>query len=284
MAWDPAHEVTLLFGGDTERGPTNDLEAWDGAAWSLLASDGPPARNDAILVADPARGVVVLFGGRTSGHVFTDTWEWDGSAWHELDVQGPPARVHAAAAYDPTAKRVIVHGGAAAGDVTLRDTWAWDGTAWTRLDEAGIPDRVPSGMAWDATLEQVVVLAVDLSADDGSGLYPSEVWGWSGKGWERIGDGPPPFSPLQSFVSGPGHPLFVDGGAVQGELTARTWTGDAWDPAATAAAAGPDPRNGQAAAFDAEREELVVFGGFLGDRTFGDTWLLADGTWRELPR
>jgi hypothetical protein len=99
MAWDPAHEVTLLFGGDTERGPTNDLEAWDGAAWTLLASDGPPARNDAILVADPARGVVVLFGGRTSGHVFTDTWEWDGSAWHELDVQGPPARVHAAAAW-----------------------------------------------------------------------------------------------------------------------------------------------------------------------------------------
>ncbi|HUQ44314.1 MAG TPA: hypothetical protein VM451_07920, partial [Candidatus Limnocylindria bacterium] len=98
-------------------------------------------------------------------------------------------------------------------------------------------------MAWDPVLAKVVTLAVDLRAEVQPALYASELWGWSGSAWNRVGDGPPPFSPLQSFVEGPRHPIFVDGGALQGAFTTREWSGESWDSIATG---GPSPRNGQA--------------------------------------
>lgn len=284
MAWDPTREAVLLFGGDTDQGPTADLDAWNGAAWTSLADGGPPARNDALLVADPERRVVVLHGGRTRERIFTDTWEWDGTAWAERDVDGPPARVHAAGAYDAGSKRVLVYGGVGEGDTALLDTWAWDGAAWTALDDIGIPNRAPNGMAWDPTLEQVIVLGVDLRAAVEPGLYASDLWAWTGSGWDRIGDGPPPFSPLQSLVEGPRRPLFVDGGAMQGSLRTWEWDGDdAWSEIARFdAGAGPVPRNGQAVAFDAARHEAILFGGFRDGATFGDTWRMTGGAWREV--
>ena len=47
------------------------------------------------------------------------------------------------------------------------------------------------------------------------------------------------------------------------------------------AGAAPPVRNGQAVAFDHERGQLVLFGGFLGNVMFGDTWVFDDGAWRE---
>jgi hypothetical protein len=279
MAWDPVHEVVLLFGGGTSHGLSRDLDAWDGTRWALLASDGPEARDDALLVADPARGVVVLFGGRAGDRVFTDTWEWDGATWAEREVAGPPARVHAAAAYDAASNRVLVYGGVGPGDVTRRDTWAWDGTTWTELDAAGIPDRIPTRMAWDGISRQLITLAVDLRTEVHPGLYGSELWGWTGKAWTRVGDGPPPFSPLQSFVEGPRHPIFVDGGALQDELTTWEWSGEAWH---VIAPGGPGPRNGQSVAFDATRHELILFGGFRDGVELGDTWRLVHGAWTQV--
>ena len=41
-------------------------------------------------------------------------------------------------------------------------------------------------------------------------------------------------------------------------------------------------RNGQAVALDHERGELVLFGGFVDNTVFGDTWLFDDGAWREV--
>ena len=279
MAWDPNGEVVLLFGGDTESGQTNALDAWDGATWTRLATDGPTARNDALLVADPARHVMVLFGGRAGERVFDDTWTWDGARWSEVDVEGPPPRVHASAAFDAGSKRVLLYGGVSAGDEPLHDTWAWDGTAWALVDDTGIPGLVPTGMAWDPTLDRPLVLAVDLAAPSGDQTYPSSLWGWTGSGWELEAEGGPSFSPLQSFVEGPRHPWLVDGGVVQGTFATLEWTGEAW---ASLPGAAPSVRNGQAAAFDAVRHQLVLFGGSLGDRTFGDTWRIDGGAWHEV--
>ncbi|HUQ44315.1 MAG TPA: hypothetical protein VM451_07925 [Candidatus Limnocylindria bacterium] len=149
MAWDPTHKVILLFGGSGGSGVTNDLDGWDGSGWRSLTSDGPPRRDDALLVADPQRGVVVLTGGRAGQRVFTDTWEWDGTAWTERDVEGPPARVHAAAAWDATSKRVIVYGGVGTDEVTRRDTWAWDGATWEQLGTRA--SRIASQPTWPGT-------------------------------------------------------------------------------------------------------------------------------------
>ena len=281
MAWDPRAESVVLFGGDTMRGPVSDLYGWDGEAWRLLAAAGPRPRMDAVLVADLERGVLVLHGGRMGERVYTDTWTWDGEAWTEANAPGPPARVHPAAAFDQESGRILLYGGFGVDDGPLADTWAWDGAAWSRLDAGGIPDRAPAGMAWDGELDRVVMLVVDLDAETEDSLYPSELWAWSGASWTRLpGDGPR-FSPLQPFVEGPRHPWLVDGGVVQGAFATLEWTGEAWTPLGGPA---PPVRNGHVAAFDAVRHQLVLFGGFVGDRTFDDLWLLDGGAWREVRR
>ena len=283
MAWDPSHERVLLFGGDSDFGQRNDLDAWDGSTWASLATDGPSARDDALFVADPNGNGMVLFGGRSGQTPNGDTWAWDGTDWTELQVDGPPARAHAAAAYDHASKRVLMYGGVrsgASGDETMRDTWAWDGTAWTKLDDAGIPDRIPNGMAWDPTLGQLVILAVDLGAESAEHTYPSELWGWTGSRWKLVAGDGPRFSPLQQFVEGPDHPWLIDGGVVQGTFVASEWTGDAWR---TVPGDGPPLRNGQAAAFDHERGQMVLFGGFRDSTVFGDTWLATSEGWAARP-
>jgi hypothetical protein len=278
MAWDPARNEILLFGGDRSNGPTNALDAWDGTAWRALTSLGPPSRDDGLLVADPDRGVVVLAGGRNGQAIRDDTWEWDGSGWQQIGVQGPPPRAHAAAAYDHKSKRMIVYGGVSETG-TFHDTWAWNGTAWKQLDDVGIPGRIPNYMAWDPTLSRLLILAVDLDAPNADQTYPSELWSWTGDGWELIAKGGPSFSPLQQFVEGPRHPWLIDGGALQGTFSTREWTGKEWTSLQGAA---PPVRNGQAVAFDPVRRQLVLFGGFVGQTVLGDTWQLDDGAWGEV--
>jgi hypothetical protein len=278
ITWDPTSQAVVLFGGDSRFGATSEFDAWDGATWSKLVEIGPPSRDDGLLVADPERGVVVLAGGRNQQIVQDDTWEWDGTTWSEKDVVGPPPRAHAAAAYDHESKRMIVYGGVTETE-TMRDTWAWDGTAWTQLDDKGIPGLIPNGMAWDPILERLLVLAVDLEAESSDHTYPSELWGWTGDGWERVAKDGPSFSPLQQFVEGPRHPWLIDGGVAQGAFSTLEWTGTAWQPLD-----GPAPplRNGQAVAFDQVRHQMVLFGGFVDDTVLGDSWLLDDGAWREV--
>ncbi|MEO8273140.1 MAG: hypothetical protein ABI620_03660 [Chloroflexota bacterium] len=279
MTWDPASQTVLLFGGDTSTGPTNALDAWNGTEWARRTSLGPPSRDDALFVADPDRGMVVLAGGRNGQVIRTDTWEWDGTTWAQKDVEGPTPRAHAAAAYDQLSKRVIVYGGVSDAG-TLQDTWAWDGLAWTKIDQKGIPDRVPNGMAWDPTLGRLLVLAVDLKAPSTGGTYPTELWGFTGDGWELVAKGGPSFSPLQQFVAGPEHPWLIDGGVVQGKFATYAWSGSKWTPLDGAA---PPVRNGQAVAYDPVRKQFVLFGGFVEDTVYGDTWLLRPGdAWREV--
>ncbi len=275
MAWDPTSKTILLFGGDTNGGASNALDRWDGTAWTSLGG-GPPARDDALLVSDPERGVVMLAGGRNGRTVQTDTWEWNGTTWKKIAVEGPTPRAHAAAAYDPASKRILVYGGVSEAG-TLRDTWAWDGVTWTRIETRGIPGLVPNGMAWDPTRKQLLVLAVNLDAPNADQTFPSELWGWTGESWTLVAGDGPSFSPLQQFTEGPKHPWLVDGGAVQGAFSTVEWTGDAWLPLVGTM---PTVRNGQAVAYDRERHQFVLFGGFLDNTIFGDTWVLDGGAWR----
>jgi hypothetical protein len=276
MTWDPTSGAVLLFGGSGERGPLDDLATWDGSRWSSLAVDGPSPRDGALLVADPAREEVVLFGGRSGGTVHDDTWIWDGSTWTEADGPGPAARSHAVAAYDQASDRVLLYGGVGTDDVELRDTWAWDGSAWTLLDGIGIPDRAPNGMAFDPAAGLPVILAVDLARPDANDAFPSSVWGWDGSAWNVLDDDGPAFSPVQSFVETTGHPQLLDGGVVTDTLSLYQWTGDDWT---ILGPGGPPVRNGQAAAFDQVHDQLVMTGGFVGDKMFGDTWTWDGAAW-----
>ncbi len=52
-------------------------------------------------------------------------------------------------------------------------------------------------------------------------------------------------------------------------------------PVWTERAAGPSPRSGHATAYDAARDELVLFGGFDGTSRLDDTWVWSGEAWSE---
>ncbi len=137
MAFDAAHNVTLLFGGNTGNPDysRSDLWAWNGSSWTQIAIGGPTPRSGASMVYDPAHQKVLLFGGEGSlggsSVSLGDTWEWNGSYWfHHFGIVGPPARRWASIAWDSDRQRALVYGGSSASGA-LTDTWEWNGSAWT---------------------------------------------------------------------------------------------------------------------------------------------------------
>ena len=82
MAYDVAHGVTVVFGGDQ----TGETWTWDGSAWRSYPPSGPSARWSAAMAYDARRQRVILFGGSGRGGVppfnyLNDCWEWDGEKW-----------------------------------------------------------------------------------------------------------------------------------------------------------------------------------------------------------
>jgi hypothetical protein len=232
--------------------------------------------------------VVWLHGGRSaSGSArpsLSDTWEWDGQRWAQLipnrSPDAPPARTHPVTAWDPGFERLVLYGGIDDSEVFLADTWAFDGTAWEQLEVTAPAGRwAASDMTWDPGRETLVVLAVDLDARDASDLYAARLWYLDGAAWRlEPGDGPP-FSPIQPLVAAADNLVFVDGGALQGSSETWTWDGTAWQLAADGS---PGPRNGQALAYDARRDRVVLFGGYDGVRDVVDLWEWDGSVWAEV--
>src|SRR5436309_627295 len=80
----------------TEQYPLTAVQiwSWDGAAWTLLSSNGPSARSAASRAYDSARDRLVLFGGAavsTGSPNLSETWRWDRLAWTQSPVNGPSA-------------------------------------------------------------------------------------------------------------------------------------------------------------------------------------------------
>jgi hypothetical protein len=86
MAWDPASERVVLFGGATcvniACAIGSDVWTWDGSTWTKHEAPGgwPSARWYSL--AGPAEDGIVMFGGQSGGSdlAFADTWLWRSTA------------------------------------------------------------------------------------------------------------------------------------------------------------------------------------------------------------
>ena len=163
MAWDPATETVLLFGGrttlDEEGRRSSETWSWDGEAWARTAALGPPGRSGHALATDPARERVVLFGGMDGERPLDDTWEWAGGTWRSIQAEGPAARSGHALAWDANRGRVILIGGGDEDAEALPGQWEWDGERWRELPEAAErpSPRTGHSMKWDPARERVVL-------------------------------------------------------------------------------------------------------------------------------
>lgn len=56
-----------------------DTWEWNGSAWVMAETTGPPGRSRMSMVYDSDRGVCVLFGGSNTAGMLGDTWEYTGA-------------------------------------------------------------------------------------------------------------------------------------------------------------------------------------------------------------
>ncbi len=177
-AYDPVRRRSVVFGGKAGAGLTDETWEWDGHAWRAACVDAtctkPPARAAHGMIYDDALRAVVVFGGdgdgnidgdgRDDGGLLNDIWSFDGASWTELCTDAacaatrPTARDHAGFAYDRVRNQAVIFGGlsGAAGTcggdpngqvhALLSDTVLFDGARFTTVtpaDPEGDGDPTP---------------------------------------------------------------------------------------------------------------------------------------------
>ena len=124
LAYDPAGERTLLFGGRATGGPPylDDTWQWNGTQWQQLSPTArPPAVNYGELVMDTQRRRAVMVG-RDGGPM--EVWELDGNTWIKITPVPSPPRDLWGIAYDSLRGEVVLFGGLS-GSGFLDDTWIY---------------------------------------------------------------------------------------------------------------------------------------------------------------
>jgi len=312
MTYDAARKNVVLFGGDGAINipplvgfgrAQGDTWIWDGSQWTQrFPGTSPPPRYGHGIVYDAARQQVVMFGGRNeAGTVFNDTWVWNGTTWAlKSPTTKPPARWRAGMAYDLFRGQVVLFGGERQDEGLLGDTWVWNGTTWAQRTPATAPTpRRGAAMAFHDDCsgcndESYTYLFGGQLGDDS---LTAEHWRWNGTTWEDItkgfdtselsedappivGRGPAPRWHAGLVWDPEYHDLVLFGGI--GSLTGtapwhelpETWSGPSWDLRPPEPLGVGPARFNHAMTYDAEREEVVLFGGGNGVPR-NDTWTYA---------
>lgn len=131
LAYDPATETIVLFGGEGGYGGPlyGDAWTWNGTNWQQRSpANSPPPRSMASMAYDAQLKRLVLFGGSGAGSsypFYNDAWTWDGITWTQLTTaSGPPERYAFGMSYDSRVQAVVLYGGLDLNDtVVLADTW-----------------------------------------------------------------------------------------------------------------------------------------------------------------
>ena len=179
MAYDASRKLTVLFGGVTTAGASDETWLWDGAAWTLLAAGSRPGPRDGHALAyDRTHQQIVMFGGRLGSNLpSSETWLLDASGWRAVAMPPdatpwPSARFGAAMAWDPARRRVVMVGGQSG--ILEQDTWEWDGRTWTQVPV--FPPSPRTGGILVGTSDGLVLTGGLPSYDFGDAAAFSDVW------------------------------------------------------------------------------------------------------------
>jgi len=280
LAFDPVRGETVLFGGSNGFGLSNETWLFDGARWRRVTTTQAPSGRFAPAMAwDPTSRRVILFGG-LSGTTMADAWAWDGTSWTPLPG-GPPARFSGAMSSDFERGGVVLYGGADS-TPSARDTWWWDGTAWHDETRVYVPDLAFAGVATDLARDVIVAFGGRIGSPtiDTTREYVRGSW------YERPLATRPAPRQLQQMVYMPsiGKIVMWAGTTANGTPVndgTWAWDGTAWQRLALAA--NTPTRVEVASTFDAERREIVMFGGrasALVPHT-DETWVFDGATWTQ---
>ena len=305
-AYDPVADRLIVVGG-YDGGFRNDTWALSLSgvpSWSQLSPAGTPpvGRDDLPSAYDPVRHRLILFGGFDGSTILNDVWALSlagETAWEELQPAGPlpAARRTSSLIYEPAGDRLILFAGWNGGP-GYQDVWQLTlaGTpAWTELTAAvPLPAR-----RWGhaAALDPIGNRLIAFAGGDHGEIF-SDSWSLSlgpSPQWTNL-PANPPASPssrrAHAAVYDPvGHQIVVFGG-VRGFSDSQrlndVWVFRLQDPVGwqplIAAGTPPTPRFIPAAAYDAARGRMLIFGGYDGEFQ-NDAWALELGdepAWTQL--
>jgi len=212
--------------------------------------------------------------------------------WQKLQLAatGPDIDWNARMAYDAARGKVVLHrGGTTFYTTSLQEMWEWDGVDWTLRPPAGTepPPRAGHGLVYDRARDRVVIFGGQMGS---ATTYFQDLWEWDGATaeWtERSPSGAWPSARTGlSMVYDPRRAKVIVFGGLVSILTPSaqnspyqdTWEWDgstgAWTDL-TGSGAKPTARGHAAAAWDAGRDRMVLFGGLTGTTTttfLDDTW------------
>ncbi|MCA9571433.1 MAG: hypothetical protein KC656_26525, partial [Myxococcales bacterium] len=286
LAWDPADQRMVTFGGQVGTARMDDTWAWDGHAWVDVTPTGEVlvGRSGHAVALDPVHDSLLLFGGTDGVGFLGDTWSWTRSGWRAAVTEAgpaPPPRTEHALAPDLVRGELVLFGGQ---DGSLRDdTWVWDGTTWTEVHP---PLPVPAGrwehpLVWDPVREEIV-----LFGGRGTTGVLDDTWVWDGSAWtELTPDERPPARSEHAMFWDP-HRLEV---VVHGGLSADArlddtwaWNGDTWVQLTTTGDR-PVTRDRHAIAWDPSRQQHLLTGRAAGAQRDVEHWWWdgRDASWYE---
>ncbi len=189
MAWDPANDAVVLFGGLDDIDFVNDTWLWDGTDWTEVTPVHKPTTRFLLAMATaPGIGNVVLFGGfRDVGGGSNETWLWDGTDWLIQSPAGTPDNGNdydCAAAYDRANNRVVLYGGHN-GIAYSTNTFLWNGSTWLTTSPASNPGTRAGGrLGYLGCADSVLFWGGATSV----GAEPTDSWLWDGstEEWTQI--------------------------------------------------------------------------------------------------
>ena len=191
----------------------------------------------------------------------------------------PAPRNGAAMAYDSAHGQIVLFGGNDASN-TYGDTWVWDGSNWTNKTPAD-PLKSPSprsahSMAYDAARGQVVLFG----GSTPNGIQ-NNTWVWDGSSWtQKFPSTVPPPSWDLTFLAYDATRQRVVMFSCDG-LDNDTWVWDGSNWTLESPNHAPAGRTAFSIAYDAVRQNVVVFGGASNtdSSSLDDTWTWDGADW-----
>ena len=191
--------------------------------------------------------------------------------WYEIFPSGTPTFIYATQmAYDRTRGRMVLYGGRLSGGGTTTDlrTWELYGGAWHAVTTAAAPTitggtdaPIEGWMVFDESRDVCVLFFYN---QDGSGTC--EIWEYDGSDWTQFGGTVPQRqSSAGVYVTSISKTLFWGGGpSLSGSADTTYYTYDGSSVSSHTTAAAPTQRNQLALAYDRDRDEVVMVGGYTG--------------------
>jgi hypothetical protein len=287
LVYAPDLELTLLvnagLGGMS--GPAVSAQTrvwgWNGMAWTVLDSAGPPVRNLGGVAYDSRRRVLVMHGGSYDlANMYGETWEWSRTGgWRRINISGPGVIDHTQMTFDVERGVTVLFGGQPNPQSVKRETWEYDGTSWRLATSTGPVGRVHHALQYDPVTKRVLLFGG--YAPGGSDL--GDTWSWDGTAWIQLAGGVPPRTHASmAYHRRLGGMLLVGGMNVSSGVGALIRRTSGW--ADVPASPQPQARYLTGVAYDERRDVLVLFGGgdAGGNALFADTWEFDGTSWRRV--